>query len=437
MEVRTGAPTRLFEILPEKGWEAFGRANGVLLRRGTRRVLLRGHGGEVVPGFIIEHLFPAVRAYCRSGFVYPITAEVDPTWVCRSVTNCGGHCFSMSYRAGHLYSMDARLLGEFVRSFASAGGKVVRWDGGGEPLVHRAIRDGSLVATCAELGLAQTILTSGDLLAGANWDAYIDANLYLRVSLNAATDVTHARFLGIPDRLTTILATLEGYAARKANSPTGRSTPLGATYLLSHLNWHELADCAAMAKGVGVNHFSVRRVLGPPALRPEPIDEAALDEQFERASALEDDSFQTFLPWRHVSEPDVPAHEIPAERCWQSLFKLVLEPTADRSRLGLNLCGRYRGGGVGQLRQIPPMMLGFEELRDFEATWRHWLLEHDRRELLMTCPSCIDRGFIMLVDRLIRSLCFVGTDDAVEASYVRIDGDRDYCEWTEPEGNRE
>jgi hypothetical protein len=226
-------------------------------------------------------------------------------------------------------------------------------------------------------------------LKGSNFDAFIDARIYLRISLNAATDSVHQGFSCIPTSLSSILRIVEEYANRKSCSTVGSNVPLGATFLLSDQNWHELSACASAAKAAGVNHFSVRRVLGPPPLRPGRIDEQALAEQYDQARALVDGNFLVFLPWRLAAEPDLPANTIPATTCWQSLFKFILEPTAHRTEVSLALCGRYRGGGIGQLRQIPPRVLTDAEIDDMEGTWDDWCKRQDRRSLLATCPSCL------------------------------------------------
>jgi hypothetical protein len=68
-----------FRLIPDRGWSAFGTANGVLLRWKDKQVIIRGHGGEIVPGFILEDLLPTISNYLKTGRFIPVTAEIDPT----------------------------------------------------------------------------------------------------------------------------------------------------------------------------------------------------------------------------------------------------------------------------------------------------------------------------------------------------------------------
>jgi MoaA/NifB/PqqE/SkfB family radical SAM enzyme len=123
------------------------------------------HAGELVPG-ATEDLVAALRQFAsdRGHPPVPMTLEVDPTHRCAS-QDCGGFCFSAAYRArAPNASIPTTLLKDVIHGFSSEGGRVVRFDGGGDPLMHEGVRSGELVEFAAERGLKTTILTSGDLL---------------------------------------------------------------------------------------------------------------------------------------------------------------------------------------------------------------------------------------------------------------------------------
>lgn len=398
---RTGLTGR---FVPGGPWERFGRYNAYHVTRDDGAVLVvRAHAGELVPGST-EDLAAFLSGLGGELPRGPMTLELDPTYACASVS-CGEACFSAAYRAQRpRASIGSEALGHAIRAFADAGGRVLRFDGGGDPLLHPDVRSGDAVRLGADLGLKTTILTSGDLLPATDWRAIVDADCYLRVSLNAHSTAVRRQVHGNKvdmDRLWEVLAAACAHARAR-----GR-TPVGTTFLLTPDNHAEVALAARRARDIGVSHFSVRRVLGPEALR-RPFGaaaRAALPDLLEEVRALDTDDFRVFVPARDVAEPDLSprAGDITASSCWQSVFKTVLEPAAGEDEVRVQLCGRYRGSGVGQAMQLPPVAADADP-----ATWdRAWSRSFTvypvrRPDLVRTCVSCIDRGFIQMMDGLVR-----------------------------------
>jgi MoaA/NifB/PqqE/SkfB family radical SAM enzyme len=390
-------------------WERFGLYNHyVVLREDGCAAKIKAHAGDLVPGSTEDLIASIQRFDPANGFpTAPLCIELDPTFQCYSI-DCGGHCFSAEYRAlNPRGEIPADVIKEIIVTFAESGGRVVRFDGGGDPLAHAGIRSGALPEFANSYGLKTTILTSGDALLRTNVQRLGEANCYLRVSLNAATNRTRQIFHGNKIELTKLLDRIRQFAQwRDINNP---GLPIGATYLLSHLNYNEVYECAVLARDNGLNHFSVRRVLGPAALRPDSqqIDEERLQELLEQTRRLMSRSFRVFIPWRHIEEPDLsPAKDdFVATRCWQSTFKAVIEP-ASEAAYQVQLCGRYRGAGVGQLMQLPPLFSHTLDTNWLDK-WRASFTDYgiSRAELPRKCISCIDRGFIKMIDEL---LTFIG-----------------------------
>jgi hypothetical protein len=230
---------------------------------------------------------------------------------------------------------------------------------------------------------------------------------YVRVSLNAATENTRARFHGSRVPLARIVANVERLVGILAR--LGSETPVGVTFLLAPTNHQEVLKCARMVRDAGARHFSVRRILGPTALRPQ-FSRAQNDEilrLFEEVRCLHSKEFRVAVPWRPVDETDLNpgADDFSAARCWQSTFKAVLEPDPG-GVARTQLCGRYRGGGLGQRLALPAlfsMATGGEWVLRWQRSFTDYPIARDR--LLGVCVSCIDLGFIVMVDRLLK---FVG-----------------------------
>ena len=392
-----------------KPWDRFGLYNSyVIVRHDDEVCFMPAHAGELVPGSTEDLV--AILGQFGSGSLFapaPMTLELDPTYRCSS-RDCGGRCFSSAYRRRSPHAtIPSELLREIIIDFATAGGRVVRFDGGGDPLCHFAVRSGELPELCQHLNLKSTLLTSGDLFEHCDLHRLAQADCYVRISLNAASNETRWAFHGNAVPLDRIFAAIRQFAdgLARENSPL----PIGATFLLDRINFHEVLACAIRARDSGIAHFAVRRVLGPEALRPEftTKEQSAIGDLLSAVGELSDEDFKVFVPWRDLNEPDVnPANtELYSEHCWQSIFKTVIEPDPATGGFCAQLCGRYRGGGLGQLQQMPPLFSS-KDGAGWIDKWRHSFNSYfiSRDALPNTCVSCIDRGFIFMMDRLVRFL---------------------------------
>jgi MoaA/NifB/PqqE/SkfB family radical SAM enzyme len=386
-------------------WERFGLYDHYVVIRDDGEVTsFPAHAGDLVPGST-EDVAAALLAFDSEARRprAPLSLELDPTNRCAS-KDCGGHCFSAAYRALQPKGeIPGDVMALIIRRFAAEGGRIVRFDGGGDPLSHPAVRTGELPELAFRCGLKSTILTSGDALERTNLTRIGAASCYLRVSLNAATDETRRRFHGNRLELSRIFRRIETFAEWIAVNRPG--LPIGSTYLLSDANWTEVYDCARRARDAGISHFSVRRVLGPSHLRPC-FAEADLDRLRDLLRAtreLSTDAFRAFIPWRPVAEEDLNPRrgDFSAAQCWQSTFKTIVE-SCPEDAYRVQLCGRYRGNGIGQGMQMKPLFTSSAG-DDIVEEWRRSFTAYpiSRQNLLHTCTSCIDRGFIQMMDALI------------------------------------
>lgn len=386
-------------------WERFGKYNSyVVIRKDGHVKIISAHSGELVPGSTEDLLiYLKQNQGCLQKPKSPFALELDPTYVCSS-KDCGARCFSSAYRKESPgASIPTNTLKEIVVDFASNGGLILRLDGGGDPLCHPAVRNGEITELAYDLFLKSTILTSGDLLSKSNLQRIVRSNCYLRISLNAANSKTRRLFHGNSVELDNIFRAIEKYAnLRNIENP---DLPIGSTYLLDLINYREVADCAKRARESGINHFSVRRILGPSNLRSNfnEYQIKEIDEFFKKTMELSSEEFKVFLPWRGVNEPDLnpSKQDFNAERCWQSTLKTVVEPDYKSRGYKIQLCGRYRGNGVGQKMQLPELYASTTG-KDWISKWQNSFDTYlpSREMLLNTCVSCLDRGFILMIDEL-------------------------------------
>jgi len=390
-------------------WERFGLYDAYVVVHSDGTVAeVPAHSGELVPGST-EDLTDYIQDQWGNLAhpTAPLTLEIDPTNACLS-RDCGTRCFSAAYRRlNPKAQIDGPLIADILTAFAREGGKIVRFDGGGDPLLHCDIRSGALLGKAKQLGLKSALLTSGEMLTSSDLPALADSACYLRVSVNACTDSTRKAFHGNDYSAKSIFDAVERYASLLASKR--ECAPIGASFLLDTVNFSEMLACARICRTIGIRHFSVRRVLGPQALRPT-FTETQLREVerlLQEVSSLTSPSFRVFVPWRPVDEPDLAPRSgsIPATQCWQSTFKTIIEPCTSAPSFRAQLCGRYRGCGIGQAHQLPALFQ-----KESPDTWVHrWrdsfdVYPHSRAELVRFCPSCIDRGFILMVEGILNAV---------------------------------
>lgn len=403
----------------EDYWGRFGKYNSyVVVKSDGTFTRIDAHAGEIVPGST-EDLKEYVQNFLNKEPQVPFTLELDPTYVCSS-KDCGGHCFSAAYRQlAPKAEINSSTLEDILKCFALGGGKVVRFDGGGDPLAHKSVRNGVLPYLAHKLGLKSTILTSGDILDRSNIEKIANSKCYVRISLNAGSDKVRHQFHGNKISIDKIFSSIKKLASYIDKNRI--NIPIGSTYLLSKENYSELLLCAKKAIDSGISHYSVRRVLGPKKIRNNFTESELkeIDDILHELRLLNSDSFRVFVPWRKLNEPDLDPSKgaFSVKKCWQSVFKTIIEPGVSDEEFKIQLCGRYRGNGIGQSMQLPPLYEGKDGL-NWDKKWQLSFFDYlySRNELPNKCISCIDRGFISMMDNL---LGFLKDDQDFEILHLR------------------
>lgn len=382
----------------------FGRWNAlVAARRSGVCETFAAHGGEIIPGRLADHI-----QRLRDGRSFPVQVDMDISMACPSACT---FCFSAGYRAGR---SDGRLMSEsllrgLIEQWAEVGVRVIRFDGGGDPLTHPALP--AAITLCAKHDLTTAVLTAGDLLPRVDLDAFVEAGTYVRVSLNAAVDRTRnllhrqrtERF-GVER----IFAAVGALAERRASRWGGQSRvrmPIGATSMIHPVNAAETVAIARRAKEVGFDHLSFRVILGA-AHRvrfDEPARHALAESFAEIESEVADEDFLVFLPTRELTDTGyVPARYF--DRCRASVHRALVEVGPSPDRAAVVPCGRYRGQGFAG----GPEPVVFDYLGESDTIAERWM--NPRMVNLLdtfprSCGDCIDRSantFLQRVDDNLR-----------------------------------
>ncbi|MFE2536680.1 radical SAM protein [Streptomyces sp. NPDC059371] len=402
----TGERVRCHRVVPVQGGRfvhgsdngVFGRWNALLaVSPAASSRMIRAHGGEFIPGRLDDHV-ERLRAVARGEKRGPVQVDFDVSMACPSACS---FCFSAPYRAtrkdGRL--LDGDLLLALIRQWAGEGVRVVRFDGGGDPLTHPRLPEA--LSLCARLGMDTAVLTAGDLLSEALVPVLLAARTYLRVSLNAASEETrrllHGRQSG-GARLASILRVVDLLVRRRAQEwgpAAAVEMPLGATSMIHPANVGEVAALACLVRDIGFDHLSFRVVLGQDHKVMFSSEQAeSLKAQFaEIRRTVVNESFQVFLPTRDLTDTGyVPSRYFTV--CRASTHRAVVEVGSTPDRAAVVPCGRYRGEGFrssqpGRHRVVFGELDGTDSLAGLHASpgSRQLLAEFPQR-----CGDCIDRS---------------------------------------------
>ncbi|MET8040417.1 radical SAM protein [Micromonospora sp. NPDC005215] len=354
--------------------------------------MIPAHGGEIVPGRLADHI-AALSAGIRDGRPHPVQLDLDITMACASACT---FCFSAGYRSvgGSGLHLSWPALERTVRSAAGMGVRVVRFDGGGDPLVSPHFA--AAVDLCRQLGLTSAVLTAGDLLRPELLLTLVRACTYVRVSLNAATDRTRMLLhrtprLGVTSLLR-MLAELDRLRRAEHGPAPLAVMPLGGTSMIHPTNVAEIYAIAAAAKTAGLDHVSFRVVLGD---RLRVAFTAEQEDNYRRQvdrirTELVDDEFQVFFPTRSLTDTGYVPREY-FSTCLASTQRALVEVGSSPSEPALVPCGRYRGQGFagGAEGTVFGRMTGDDGLDDIWWTPRMTSLV---QRFPGECGDCIDRS---------------------------------------------
>jgi MoaA/NifB/PqqE/SkfB family radical SAM enzyme len=379
---------------------AFGRWNMLVACTPDGRLIDRfpGHGGEIIPGKLSDHI-ERLRDNVRTGQRRPVQADIDISMACAS--KCS-FCFSADYRATRKHEMmlDKSLVLELIREWAGLGVKVVRFDGGGDPLTHPHLLE--VVRLATDLGMQTAILTSGDLLNERQFETFVACRTYIRVSLNAGQDNTRL-LLHSPvstryniSHVLTQIQQLSKLRMQAYGLSAKRQMLLGATCMIHPSNSSEVYQIAEQAKEAGFDHLSFRVILGAKhAVHFTNAAQAEVDEQFERIRKdLMDESFMVFFPTRPLTDTGYLPQEYFTE-CLACTHRVLIEVGHRSNVAALVPCGRYRGHGFRWSAENAERLTVFGNIESSMRVADIWMNPHMRNlisQFPQACSDCIDRS---------------------------------------------
>ncbi len=181
----------------------------------------------------------------------PVSLEWDLSNTCpHDCPFCSfGTSESQGYRQQHWHHFPSARAFALVPELVAAGVRSVTLTGGGEPLMHPDAA--KIMRALIDAKMPWGLVTNGYLLTGAVAELVASHARFVRVSLDAGTDLTH-RLVHRPktSQFEAILANL--------SKVTGRNATVGASFCVMDANYHEIETCAERLIAIGANYLEVR-----------------------------------------------------------------------------------------------------------------------------------------------------------------------------------
>lgn len=242
--------------------------------------------------FKILHHWQLLNDCAEGKNVYPITGEIDPSNVCNH--NCAW-CMYSGLKEGEMLSK--KIFFDLIDEFAELGVKGIILNGGGEPLANPVTTEA--FSKIRKKGMEAALITNGGLLNEKNIPEIVDNCLFVRVSLDAATDKTH-KALHNPnnpekDNLKTILSNIKKMASLAEERKS--QIEIGVGYVVSEENIEEIFEAAKRVKETGAQYIQIR----PVYCEGKKISKENLDKivkNIQRAMQFNDENFKV-LPMLH------------------------------------------------------------------------------------------------------------------------------------------
>lgn len=386
----------------------FGRWNALVAYTPQGEVIdiFPGHGGEIIPGKLHDHI-ERLRENIVTGQRLPVQMDLDISMACAS--HCT-FCFSANYRSFRKSQlmMTRELLLDILRTWAASGVKVVRFDGGGDPLTHPHLLEAIQLAN--DLGMQTAVLTSGDLLDERQHETFVSCRTYVRVSLNAGSDTTrlslhqpvHEKYtlshvLKQVRQLADLRQAVYGHEAK-------RQMLLGATSMVHPLNYTDVFAIAKNAKDAGFDHLSFRVILGKEhAVQFTDEMQSALEKSFECIrQELVDDKFTVFFPTRSLTDIGYVPGKFFRE-CLACTHRVLVEVGHHSDIAAIVPCGRYRGHGFRWTPENAHTLTVLGHIKQATPVQEIWMTPH-MTNLIQSfphaCHDCIDRSANLFFSRI-------------------------------------
>jgi MoaA/NifB/PqqE/SkfB family radical SAM enzyme len=197
-----------------------------------------------------------VEAMLAGEPTYPISVELDLSNTCpHDCPFCSfGTSTSQGYRQQNWVQFPVPRVYTLIDELAGCGVKSVTLTGGGEPLIHKEIV--AIIEHLNRSPLQWGLVTNGFLLRGDVLKPIAEGATFVRVSLDAGSDRTHAFTHGLAKGQHQFETILENMSQLR-KSADDRLT-IGASFCVVDQNFKEIYQAGKRLRDLGANYLEIR-----------------------------------------------------------------------------------------------------------------------------------------------------------------------------------
>lgn len=202
---------------------------------------------------ILTH-YHAARMLLDGEMPAPRTAIVYPTYICNQ--NCLWCEYAEDNAGIHQMMTNDQLTG-LIRALRELGVRGVEFCGGGEPTLHPRLA--GIIREMKSRGMSTGLLTNGSRIKGELALALAECASYVRVGFDSANQATFDRV----KRPRSPEATFDNICENVSNlirlrNERGGKVLVSLKVILCADNFHEVAECVALAKHLGVDSIQFK-----------------------------------------------------------------------------------------------------------------------------------------------------------------------------------
>ena len=240
-----------------------------------------------------------LKAIVEGNFLPPIMADTDPSNVCNF--NCIW-CNTKGIRKQSLKILPIPHLIRLADFYKEWGIISTCIAGGGEPMTNKGFAP--FLYRLKKNGIKSGIITNGSLMDEKNAKAIVECSSWCGISVDAGSKEIFTKVKGLKDKsiFNKVIKNIENLI--KIKNKLNSNVEVTYKYLFHPLNAKDIFRAAKLAKSLGVNTFHLRPVCTDNLYAQDSklINfsdyEKIIEEQIEKASALEDKNFR-FYSVRH------------------------------------------------------------------------------------------------------------------------------------------
>jgi MoaA/NifB/PqqE/SkfB family radical SAM enzyme len=251
----------------------------------------------------------------------------------------------------------------------------VRYCGGGDPLCHP--RTVPSIIKFETAGINTNLITNGFGLNEEQIEMLAKYSSMTRFSIDGCSAESYSKIHGMnSDAFTKVMSNFGKIAKLRDMNKRKDQMFLGATFLISHYNFHEIEPFCKTVKDYGANLVWIKALSNESEFDQNELSQ--INTQIDSANRLSDDHFYVSATRYKVARAFSNLYENDGKTCWSALTKAFLQPNGN-----IALCLSHKDISIGNIYET--------DVREIWGGQKH--IEIIRAKDWEKCLNCFEARF--------------------------------------------